>query len=179
MSNTIYSRNNKYNLQNGKRLLDVYYYIDFDDDVIDLKILEKCLNINIKVNVLEYDLNRFVNCNNKYINTEKIGNNDVIKRGLLIFNKIFKKLKVYTSNDIWFVYISNGNITDGNENVFITLINKNPWIKTCSYSIYKKSIFVNKYDGNGEKLSKLHYVNETLKRLLFSNKTITYTNLEE
>jgi hypothetical protein len=178
MSVNFCSTNDKNNSQTERKILDVYYYLDFDDDTIDTNFLERYLQVNIIVNTKQYYcINRFVNCDNEYINTDKISNEDVIKRGLLIFNKMFRRLKLKGVNDIWFIYLSNGNIKNIYQDVFVTLINKNPCIKTCSYVINKNSINVKRNQDNSVKLERLQDVNKTLNELFVTNKTITYTNL--
>lgn len=178
MSINFCSTNDKNNSQTERQILDVYYYLDFDDKTIDVPFLERCLQVNIVVNMKEYNINKFINCNNEYIYTIKIGNEDVVKRGLLIFNKMFRRLKLKGTNDIWFIYLSNGDIKDIYQNVFVTLINKNPRIKTCSYAINKHSVNIKREDPRLVKLEQLKEVNETLKELFVTDKTITYTNLD-
>ena len=177
MSVNFCSTNDKNNSQTERKILDVYYYLDFDDNNIDIRFLERCLQVNIVVNMKEYCVNKFINCNNEYINTVKIGNDDVVKRGLLIFNKMFRRLKLKGTNDIWFVYLSNGDIKNIHQDVFVTLINKNPCIKTCSYVINKSSVNIKRDHDKIVKLERIRDVNETLKELLVTEKTITYTNL--
>lgn len=177
MSVNFCSTNDKNNSQTEKKILDVYYYLDFDDKIIDLHFLEKCLQVNITVNMKEYHINKFINCNNEYINTDKIGTDDVIKRGLLIFNKMFRRLKLKGTNDIWFVYLSNGDIKNIHQDVFVTLLNKNPCIKTCCYAINKHKVNIKCNDDRLVKLQRIRDVNETLKELFATDKTITYTNL--
>lgn len=159
------SVNKKNNSQNEKKLLDVYYYIDFDDKLVDISLLEQCIQINVHVNAKEYIVNRFINCNNEYINTSKINDEDIVKRGLLIFNKMFRRLKLKNTTETWFIYMSNGNINKNHKNVFVTLLNRYPCIKTCNYAI-------NKHLQEKD-------VNDTLKQLFFTNQTIVYTNLME
>lgn len=178
MSINFSSTNDKNNSQTQRQILDVYYYLDFDDKTIDVRFLERCLQVNIVVNMKEYNINKFVNCNNEYIHTIRISNEDVVKRGLLIFNKMFRRLKLKGTNDIWFIYLSNGDIKNICQNVFVTLINKNPCIKTCSYAINKSSVNIKLEDPRLVKLERLKDVNETLKELFVTDKTITYTNLD-
>ena len=177
MSINFSSTNDKNNSQTQRQILDVYYYLDFDDKTIDVRFLERCLQVNIVVNMKEYNINKFVNCNNEYIHTIRISNEDVVKRGLLIFNKMFRRLKLKGTNDIWFIYLSNGDIKNIYQNVFVTLINKNPCIKTCSYAINKSSVNIKLEDPRLVKLERLKDVNETLKELFVTDKSITYTNL--
>jgi hypothetical protein len=157
------------------QLLDVYYYIDLDDTQ-DIEYIIRCLKLNIQVNQKQFKLDKFECCNiNKLVNE-----NDVIKRGLLTFNKMFRQLKLKGNNEIWFIYISRGDIKEIYKNAFITLVNKNPSIKTCSYAINKSNIVINKTDDKYIKLNVIKEINKTFIELFSSeNNTITYTNLFE
>jgi hypothetical protein len=177
MSVNFCSTNDKNNSQMERKILDVYYYLDFDDKFTDVRFLERCLQVNIVVNMKDCQINRFVNCKNEYIITDKIGTDDVVKRGLLIFNKMFRRLKLKTTNDIWFIYLANGDIKDIHKNIFITLLNKNPCIKTCSYTINKNIVNIRSDQEKIIKLNNIQQVNETLKELFVTDKIITYTNL--
>jgi hypothetical protein len=157
-----------------KQLLDVYYCIDLDDTQ-DKEYIARCLNLNIRVNQKQFELNKFEYCNIN-IQTKE---NDVIKRGLLTFNKMFKQLKLKGNNEIWFVYISRGDIKQIYKNAFVTLVNKNPSIKTCSYAINKSDITINKIDDKYTKLNVIKEINKTFIELFCSENNITYTNLFE
>jgi hypothetical protein len=157
-----------------KQLLDVYYYIDLDDTQ-DIEYIIRCLNLNIQVNQKQFELDKFECCNVNIRTNES----DVIKRGLLIFNKMFKHLKLKGNNEIWFVYISRGDIKQIYKNAFVTLVNKNPSIKTCFYAINKSNIVINKTDDKYIKLNVIKEINKTFMELFCSDNTITYTNLFE
>jgi predicted choloylglycine hydrolase len=90
---------------------------------------------------------------------------------------MFKRLKLKGNNETWFVYISKGNVKEIYKNVFVTLVNKNPCIKTCSYAINKNDIVINKTDDKSVKLENLKEINKTFMELFYSENTITYTNL--
>jgi hypothetical protein len=156
------------------QLLDVYYYIDLDDTQ-DIEYIIRCLKLNIKVNQKQFEIDKFECCNVNIVANE----NDVIKRGLLTFNKMFKQLKLKGNNEIWFVYISRGDIKQIYKNAFVTLVNKNPSIKTCSYAINKSNIIINKTDDKHIKLNVIKRINKTFIELFSSKNNITYTNLFE
>ena len=42
----------------NKKLLDVYYYINFDEG---LGFIEECLRLQLKINQKKYNLNKFIN----------------------------------------------------------------------------------------------------------------------
>jgi hypothetical protein len=177
---TISTTNHTINNVDDKKLLDIYYYIDYDDTKYDTAIIERCLKLNIQVNERSYTINKFINCKRDNL-VVKNDDGDIIKRGLLTFNKMFKRLKLKGNVDVWFVYISNGNVKMYKD-VFIGLLNKNPCIKTSSYIINKSNIYISSTDKRDDKLDKLKRLNSLLKDLVTDTQqdnTITYTNLIE
>lgn len=167
----------KNNSHNEKKLLDVYYYIDFDDTICDVEFIEKCLRLNVTVNQNDFIVDKFINCSKSIIvkNTDQ----DVIKRGLVIFNRMFRRLKLKSSNSIWFIYLSNGNIKEIHKDVFLVLVNQNPCLKTCSYVISKHELRISKNEDKTSKLSKIKNISNAIKHCFTTDKTITYTNMEE
>jgi hypothetical protein len=165
------------NSHNEKKLLDVYYYIDFDDNTQDVGFIEKCIQLNTTVNQNDFIVEKFVNCSKNII--VKTTETDTIKRGLIIFNKMFRRLKLKSSNSIWFIYLSNGNIKDIYTNVFVVLINQNPCLKTCSYVISKNELRIGKNEEKASKLSKIKNISNAIRHCFITDKTITYTNMEE
>lgn len=161
-----------------KKLLDVYYYIDYDDTINDISLIEKCIQLNIQINTNEYCLNKFINCNVDN-NLNKNHEGDIIKKGLLTFNKMFRKLKLKGNVDVWFLYLSNGNVKEY-QNVFVGLLNKNPCIKTTSYIINKSSLQIFKQNTKTDKLTTIKLLNNSIRELITNNsndRKITYTNL--
>jgi hypothetical protein len=148
---------------NGKALLDVYYYIDIKGDV---EFIERSL---YALNSRNYRINKFVNSR---LGEVEIDKHDIIKNGLLTFNKMFENLKLKNTNETWFFYISNGNIKDVYSNVFIILLNKNPREQRCFYVINKNNIEPLLDTYNNEKV-----VTSTICEVLAAEKSITYTNL--
>lgn len=166
--------NDKTNVKNSKKLLDVYYYIDLDDTQ-DINYIEKSLDLTIRIHHTDFQIQKFQSCNFNITVNESC--DDIINRGLLVFNKMFKRLKLKGNNEIWFVYISKGNVKEIYKNVFVTLVNKNPCIKTCNYAINKNNLVINKTDEKSVKLQNLKEINKTFMELFSSENTITYTNL--
>ena len=173
-NSTNYKKNNSYS---EKKLLDVYYYIDFDDTIYDVDFIEKCLQLNITVNQTDFTVSKFINCSKHIISKNK--ESDIIKTGLGIFNKMFKRLKLKSTNSIWFVYLSNGDIQELYKNVFVVLINQNPCIKTSSYVISKNELCISKNEERTSKLTKIKNISNAIRHCFTTDKTITYTNLEE
>lgn len=159
--------------ENPTKKLDVYYCIDLDFTQ-DIDYIENILNLNIKVNKREFLLDRFERVK---INELVTSNSDVIRSGLLTFNKMFRDLKLKSTNDVWFVYITKGNIKEVYKDVFVTLLNKNPSENVCVYAINKNNIMVNKKDEKDVRLLNLKEINKTINELLVSNNSITYKNL--
>jgi hypothetical protein len=151
---------------NEKCLLDVYYYIDIDGDV---EFIEHSLKLQLKI---------FGRSINKLVNYKKKGHDitkdDIIKNGLLTFNEMFKKLKLKSINETWFFYISSGNVKDIYSNVFIVLLNRNPKEQKCCYIINKENI---EQTINANTLSNTKVASVSIREVLKSEKTITYTNL--
>ena len=177
MSHISKSTNDKRNNSHSeKKLLDVYYYIDFDDTTQEVSLVEQCLRLNIQVDQRDYQINKFINCK-ETTNATRISHQDIIKRGLLIFNRMFRKLKLKGNVDIWFVYIANGNINETYKDVFVGLVNTNPCIKTSNYIITKRPINVLGSFDKQKKLQEIRRLNSSLKELFCSQQTITYTNL--
>lgn len=161
---------------NEKCLLDVYYYIDIDGDV---EFIEHSLKLQLTDG---YSINKLVNYKNKVlkddITKDDITKDDIIRNGLIKFNEMFKNLKLKSSNETWFFYISSGNVKDIYSNVFVVLLNKNPKEQKCCYIINKDNIN-DKQMINANTLSNAKVASVTICEVLKSEKTITYTNLNQ
>jgi len=181
------------------KLLDVYYHIDVQK-THDITFIEKGLEIYIRAKCREYSINKFLSYdmalikenntiekenemtnNNKTelttqneINNTEVENEDVIKNGLNKFNEMFNKLKLKTANEVWFFYITNGNIGDKYKNVSVILLNKCPMIKKANYVINKTQIDVNINYTKAEKLKGTKCLTNNLNHLFKSQKTIDY-----
>lgn len=163
------------NIYEQKKELEIYYYIDLTEKY-DIEVLEKCLRVFLTVNMKEYKINKFINCS--HIKVENSQQNDIIKRGLMTFNEMVNNSKLKTTNEVWMFYISNGNINELYENVFVILLNKEPMFKKSYYVINKLAIKVEKDLTKEKKLIGLKLFNKNLQELMSSEKIITYTNLE-
>lgn len=158
-----------------KCLLDVYYYIDIDGDI---EFIEHSLKLQLTLDCNNHSINKLVNykkAGGKHdITKDDIPKDDIIKNGLLTFNEMFKNLKLKSTNEMWFFYISTGNIKDIYSNVFIVLLNRNPREQKCCYIINKDNI---EQTINANTLSNTKVASVTIREVLKSEKTITYTNL--
>jgi len=153
------------------KLLDVYYYIDLDDTQ-DHTFIEKCLDIYIKTKYQDYEINML----KKYETEMNFIENksDIIKYGLNMFNEMFDNLKLKNSHDVWFFYISNGDICEKYKDISVILLNKNPMTKKSNYVINKKKLDVNINYTKKEKLNKLKCFTDSLTHLFSSNKILEY-----
>jgi hypothetical protein len=167
---------------NEKRLLDIYYYIDLNE-TYDIKYIEKYLEIYLKLYETSYKLNIFQNYKKNIHNIQHANyvqyNNDTIKRGLIIFNKMYKGLKMKNANDTWYIYISNGDIENVHKNVFVILINKTPSITKSLYMINRNKLCILKNDSEKLKKSNSNVLKNTLDHIFNSEKYINYSNLLE
>jgi hypothetical protein len=174
------------NFNDDKKFLDIYYYLDFDD-TYDIDFIERSIELNVKVYEKNYNINKIIKYNKIKYNRENYDSlqfkTDTIKRGLLIFNTMFENLKLKGSDDVWFMYLSNGDIGNNEtfKNVFVTLLNKNPSVKKSLYSVNKFAYSIRKNirknDIQSSKLEEMKNVNETLKNLITNTKLITYDDL--
>jgi hypothetical protein len=157
------------------KLLDIHYIVDLDKNQ-DHNYIEKCLEIYIKTKHREYEINKFekYELNKENINEINNDKNDIIKNGINIFNDMYYNLKLKTANDVWFFYISNGNIRDKYKNISVILLNKCPMMKKTNYVITKNRIDVNINYTKQEKLKKIKNITDTLDHLFNSNKVIQY-----
>jgi hypothetical protein len=127
----------KTNFEENTLKLDIYYYIDLDEDIV-----HNFLDNNLEDIFLEYikdfDIDKLIKVQSNNITKE----DDIIKRGTNMFDNMFDKLKLKNSNALWFIYISKGSLKTNTsiiQDVYIGLINKDPSIKRCFYSIHKEN----------------------------------------
>jgi hypothetical protein len=87
---------------------------------------------------------------------------------------MYYNLKLKTSNEVWFFYISNGDITNKYKNISVILLNKCPMMKKTNYVITKNTIDININYTKQEKLKNIKNITDTLDHLFKSNKVIQY-----
>jgi len=172
---------------NEKCLLDVYYCIDTtnlvrQDTITDagdesVEFIERGLKLQLTLNCKNYNINKLVNYN-KEIKDDTVKDDtvkddtvkdDTIKSGLLTFNKMCQNLKLKSTNETWFFYISSGDVKDIYRDVFVVLLNKNPREQKCFYVINK--------NNTSESKELFNISNSTICEVLVGEKTITYTHL--
>ena len=88
---------------NEKSLLDVYYYIDVTDNV---EFIESSLRLQLTRNCKNYNVDKFVNCNKSTVLPNDKNGDDIIKSGLLTFNKMFETLKLKSTNEFSIYWIT-------------------------------------------------------------------------
>lgn len=159
-----------------KLSLDVYYYIDLNEEY-DIQYIENYLKVYLNVYKQDYKINVFQNfkINNRY----NIKSTDVIKKGLIIFNKMYMDLKMKNTNDTWYIYISNGDIENIHKNVFVLLINQSPFLNKSLYMINKNKLIILKNDSQQNKILSSSILKTTLNEIFKSEKYINYSNLLE
>ena len=150
--------------------LSIYYCIDFPETQ-DISVIAKCLQTHIQVMHPEYTVVTF----ERYIKGLH-KNDDVVKNGLYTFNKMYNDLKLKTLHPTWFVYVSNGNIKQHYKNVCAILLNREPAVRLCYYSINKIPLVVGKNDTKETKMEGIKYFNKGLTQLFSTKNTIAYDN---
>lgn len=154
-------------------LLEVYYCVDMDTGGEEnLKCIEKCLRTFIEINYRDYTLTKF----ERYIKSRCVKNDDIIKNGLYTFNKMYNEFKLKSSNKIWFIYISNGNIKSAYKNVCIVLLNDNPKEKECFYVVNKTQLSFNENISRELRIEYLKRLNKYLQELFDTQQVIKYEN---
>lgn len=161
-----------------KIILDIYYYIDLND-TYDIKYIENYLQIYLNVYKKSYKINLFENYNTNTNYTTNSDTNDTIKKGLIMFNNMYKNLKMKNSNETWYIYISNGDIDKVHQNVFVILINKIPWLTKSLYMINKNKLCIFKNDSQKLKQINSKILKNTLDHIFNSEKYISYSNFLE
>jgi len=151
----------------------VYYCTNLENSQ-DINYIKECLKIYLTIHC-NIKLEKFERYEQDL--TCKDDDLDILKRGLVTFNNMFKILKLKDNFETWFVYISNGNIKDVSKNVFLTLINKNPSEKRACYAINKNKLDINKNYSKNKKIENLQILKNTINELLSNNKHINYNNL--
>jgi hypothetical protein len=135
--NDIIHKFDKSNLNQHELKIDVYYHIDFDQDIIH-EFFDHHFQDILKEYNNDIHINKFIK-----VQTNNIKHpDDIIKRGTDMFHNMFDKLKLKNSNPLWFIYIGKGSLKTNTsiiEDVYIGLINKDPSIKRCFYSIHKEN----------------------------------------
>lgn len=154
------------------KMLDVYVVFDMEPSV-DTELIQKCINVYLTAK-LKCNVHVYQNITTLLKEKMDFKQHDIIKRGLSCFSEAFNLLKLKSTNNCWFIYISTGKISGFNDNVSLILLNKNPSIKECSYSITKKTFNVLREFSKDGKLEELKLLTKALTEVIHTTKTIKY-----
>ena len=167
----------------NKTPLEVYYYIDLDNNQ-EIDKIEKCLSVYISTQKQEFEIKRFerfIPC--KEVNKEYLGGKydinscDVVSKGLIILARMYNELKLKTKDDVWFIFMSNGDIKMSYKDISLILLNKNPSVKECNYIVNKNKININNNMDKSKKMDSIKNLTKSLKELFASKKNIKYNNI--
>lgn len=153
--------------------LEVYVYIDFPS-TYDSNIITKCIEVYLKTQL---------SCNEvvKFQVVEDLQNiytgDDIVKKGLSIFVKLYEQLKLKTTNETWFIMMGNGNIRNLYRDVSVLLLNKNPTLKECCYVISRNQLSITRDMSKAEKLENIKRFTKDIGQLINSQKVIKYNNV--
>jgi hypothetical protein len=166
--NDIISNFEKTNIENSQSKLDIYYYLDFDKDVIQDHLqdhlqdhFEDYLQDIFKEYIKEFEIDQLIHVRSNNIKRQ----DDIIKTGVKVFDNMFNKLKLKRSNPVWFIYIGKGSLktnTSVIQDIYIGLINKDPSVNQCFYAIHKEN----------EKSDIIKSINVILKKLFLNKQKI-------
>jgi hypothetical protein len=137
----------------------------------DIEVIERCLRMHIEVRFRNTSITFM-----RFVKTKLGKNDDVIKNGLYTFNKMYNELKLKTTEQVWFIYLSNGNIKQEYKNVCAILLNKVPSVKSCFYSINKTPLKINNDMDRVEKMHQIKNFNACLAELFNTERVIKYEN---
>ena len=101
----------------------------------------------------------------------------MIKNGINIFNDMYNNLKLKTTNDVWFFYISNGDILDMYKNVDVILLKKNIHEQECNYNISKTSMDIEKNISKEIKLERVQELKSNFENLFMNPSILKYDKL--
>jgi hypothetical protein len=150
------------------KLLDIYYNIDLDNNQ-DHTYIERCLQIYIKAKHQEYKIHKFEKYTSDIYNKQDKDKKNIIRNGLNIFNEMFNDLKLKNGHDVWFFYISNGDIDNKYKDISVVLLNKIPMCKKVNYAISKKIFDININYKKEEKLKQTKCLTNSLNHLFNNN----------
>lgn len=153
-----------------KTKLEVYACIDIDGQVYDIETIIRCINIYINAKQQQYELTKLEHV---VLDVQR-DTKDIIERGLHSLCQMFKQLKLKTNNEVWFLYMSIGDLKNLQDNVTLVVLNKNPSVRECSYSINKNKLDILKENNKNDKLNGVKLLTKTLDELMMTKKKIRY-----
>ncbi len=151
--------------------LEVYVCIDMAD-TNDITTIMKCIEVYINAKQQEFKLCKIEPFHMSNQPVDQKG--DVVEHGLLCMREMFTNLKLKTSNDVWLIYLSTGNVRGFKEDVTLFLLNKQPGNRECYYSINKNCLSIPTIDNKDSKLQKLKILTKSFDQLFSTSKTIKY-----
>lgn len=154
--------------------VNIYLCIDLPLEH-DISIIAKCVEVYINTKCPEYTVN-FLQLVNVKMPPHVVY--DIINDGLYVFTEMFKKLKLKETTEVWFMYISCGQIRSILNNVTVVLLNKNPSHHQCHYTINKNELCILKQMSKEEKLKNMRLITSSLDELFSNDKTIKYENIK-
>lgn len=156
----------------NKANLEVYVYIDLDKKRFDIDIILKCIKVFITVHNPEFNVRLFKEIDNAIIETN---GEDIIQRGMYSFCKMYETLKLKTKDKVWFLYIASGYLKMiPDSDVTLLLLNKDPIVRECFYTLHKKAIEVFPNQAKSTKIKNLQVIKRSLDELFSTKKTIKY-----
>lgn len=156
--------------------VEIYYCLDVGENT-DLNTLERCIRVFYEVTFRSICIDK---CERVLMTDQDIvpSKEDVIKRGLISLNKMYHMLKLKTNNEVWFLYIGNGDVKKLHSNVSLYLFDKNPSVKECVYVLNKHVVDIDINKSKSEKLQDLSDVTKSLKKLDSSRQVIKYAYIQ-
>lgn len=170
------SQGSNSNSSNTEELTPVNIYISIDLPIEhDVSIIAKCVEVYVNTKCPGYTVNLLQLVNVKMPPHVVY---DVINDGLYVFTEMYKKLKLKEKTEVWFMYISCGQIRSIVNDVTVILLNKNPRNHICHYTIHKKPLSILKGMTKEEKLSNMKLVTTSLDELFTNDRVIKYENVK-
>jgi hypothetical protein len=157
------------------KVLDVYLIFDLSSS-FDIDVITKCIKVYL-IKKLNYEVNKCENITEMFAKKGEYRKFDVIKRGLQYFSEANKMLKLKSSNECWFIYISNGKIHGFSNNISLILLSKYPAISECFYSINKRLFNILKNSEKEIKLDELKIFTKSFTEVVNTTKSIKYNTL--
>jgi hypothetical protein len=136
--------------------------------------IQKCIRIFAHVNIKDCKIIKCepVTLPQPQLQQLHIDTIDVIKKGLNTLSHMFEHLKLKTKNDVWFLYVSNGNLQNIRENVGLILLQKLPRGTECFYSINKQSFKILQTMTKPQRLTNLRIFTKSLEEVCTTDKVI-------
>ena len=159
-----------------KENLEVYVCLDVDSKRIDRTVILQCIKVCIMVNNPDYNISVFREIDDDIISSSDV--KDVIQKGIYSLCKMFETLKLKTKDNVWFLYVASGYLKAMSDtDVTLLLLNKDPSVRECFYTLNKKAITVFHEQQRNKKLESIQVIKRSLEELCKTKKTIKYKSL--